>query len=62
MQVMGLEERRRIRKTLTVASLKERLKVSRDLEKKQCEKRTKVKKEGLQPQGGHTSSGRLEQT
>jgi len=62
MQVMGLEERRRIRKNLTVASMKERLKASRDLKEKQCEKFTKVKKEGLQPQEGHTSSGRREQT
>jgi hypothetical protein len=61
MQVMGLAERRKIRKNLTVASLKERLKVSRDLEKKKCEKCTKAKKEGLQPREGHTSSEKLEQ-
>ena len=62
MQVMGLSERRKIRKTLTVDSLKERLKVSRDLKKKQCEKCTKAKKEGLQPLEDPTSSARLGQT
>jgi hypothetical protein len=41
MQVMSLEERRRIRKTLTVASLKERLSACRKQKKQALLEKTK---------------------